>query len=244
MDKGAATLGLVAARFLERSCQTCTDACGLVGILVARLQLVCVEPFWSSSMESCDQTEYNPVSDSGALKKSALSCQDDLSCLAAVARFTSNATPVSCTDAVVSLDSTASYTNATAFEAHSLESPNTVLLRSAVLLAHMSSCISASHSGGRAEAMSWRCLMHVSTILTSCAQSGGSKDLTLEDHRLGNSLLWTLFPILRQAADNPKQQEAGRAICSILLAICSLGLAYQSHVAAFLLQSGMHDTQL
>ena len=225
MDAGTAALGLSAAKFLERSCSICTgpDAPKLVQLLVARLQQACVRPIWCSSLETCSQTT------------SFSSCQDD--CLAAVARFISDAAPVSCTDAAESANSCA---EASTLEPQSCECSTTILLRAAVLLVRMSSCIPASYNGGHAKSIGWACLMRISDLLTRCVQSESSLDTTVEETGLSNFLLRTLSPVLLQAAGKPKQQEAGRAVCSILLAICSLGLSHQTHVATILLQSGMH----
>ena len=197
-----------------------------------------MKPLWYSSLETRNQTTLQPVSDGPVLHESLSSCQDD--CLAAVARFISDATHMSCTSAVESLASVTSCTEASTVEHQNCKCSTTVLLRAAVLLAQMSSCIPASYNGGHAESISWTCLMRLSGLLIRCVESDSGPEVTHEEKGLINILLWTLSPVLRQAADKPKQQKAGRAACSILLAICSLGLAHPSHVASFLLQSGTH----
>ena len=240
MDSGTAALGLSAAQFLEHTCPTCTgpDASELVDSLVARLQQACVKSLWCSSLETRSQTTLQPVSHGPVLHESLCSCQDD--CLAAVARFISDATHMSCTSAADSLASVTSCTEASTVEHQNCECSTTVLLRAAVLLAQMSSCIPASYNGGHAESISWTCLMRLSVLLRRCVESDSSPEVTLEEKGLINILLWTLSPVLLQAADKPKQQAAGRTACSIFRGICSLGLAHQSHVATFLLQSGTH----
>ena len=178
MDPGTAALGLSAAQLLERSSPTCTgpDASESVNLSVARVHQACVEPFWSSSLETRIQTAMYCVSDSPGLETSFLSCQDG--CPAAVARFTSSATPVSCTHAGVSLASATSCPEAK-IEPQSCECMTTVLLRSAALQAHMSAYIPASYRGGRVETIRWTCLMSCSCV--SCAKCKHSRAHTRED---------------------------------------------------------------
>ena len=185
METGDATrLGLAAAKFLERSYQACSgpDTTVLLGLFIARLQQACVEPFWDSTLRSCHQTTSCPVNAGPTLSKSVSSCQHQTSCLTAVSRFT--ATPVSCTEA-----STAGST--------SVEWSTTMLLRSAVLLAHISSCILARCTGSCAESTSWSLLMHISGLLRDYSQLRNSKTLTFEHDSLCSLLLETLVPILQ-----------------------------------------------
>lgn len=219
----------------------CHDGCDpntcpeLLDLLVARLHHGCVEPVWSSSVQ-VDQADLQP-----SIAHLEL-CESFPNCLAAIAHFTSNTIPMGFTDSDGSQTGASTSKEASKLRTDKLECSTTSVLRCALVQAHICTCMQgiSPYSGSRVEAVSWRCFMRIIDFLVHCAQNS-DQDITLpeEDERLCTSLFQTLLPALHQAAGDLKQRRAGRAACCVLLAIASHGVAYQHHIAALLLLSGM-----